>query len=74
VIATQFDPYADFVLHGVTGFLVKRDHEWLKYMSELAADDSLRAEMAAKAREHARQFTIEQGWKLWADAYGGLFT
>ena len=34
VIATDFDPYAVFVLHGVTGFLVRRDHEWLKYMSE----------------------------------------
>ena len=73
VIATDFDPYRDFVLHGVTGFLVKRDHEWLKYMSLLAADDGLRESMGAKAREHARQFTIEQGWKLWAGAYEGLF-
>jgi hypothetical protein len=73
VIASDAEPYRDFVLHGVTGFLVKRDHEWLKYMSELAADDGLRAEMGAKAREHARQFTIEDGWKAWEAAYGGLF-
>lgn len=72
VIATAFDPYQDFVLHGVTGFLVRYDHEWLKYMSELAADDGLRAEMGAKAREHARQFTIEGNWKLWEDAYRKL--
>ena len=29
--------------------------------------------MGAKAREHARQFTIETGWKQWADAYERLF-
>jgi glycosyltransferase involved in cell wall biosynthesis len=72
VIATDAEPYRDFVLHGVTGFLVKRDHEWLKYMSELAADDGLRESMGAKAREVARAHTIETGYKLWEDAYGGL--
>jgi glycosyltransferase involved in cell wall biosynthesis len=72
VIAADCEPYRDFVLHGVTGFLVKRDHEWLKYMSELAADDGLRAEMGAKAREHARQFTIEDGYRLWESAYASL--
>jgi len=72
VIASDVEPYRDFVLHGVTGFLVKRDHEWLKYLSELAGDADLRAEMGAKAREHARGYTIEGNWKLWQDAYGGL--
>jgi hypothetical protein len=72
VIATDSEPYRDFILHGVTGFLVKRDHEWLKYMSELASDTELRESMGAKAREHARAHTIEQGWKLWESAYGGL--
>lgn len=72
VIASDSEPYRDFVLHGVTGFLVKRDHEWLKYMSELAADDGLRAEMGAKAREHARAFTIEAGWEKWNAAYSAL--
>jgi hypothetical protein len=43
-------------------------------MSELAADDGLREAMGAKARDHARAFTIEQGYKLWADAYKGLVT
>ncbi len=72
VIASDSEPYHDFVLHGVTGFLVSRDHEWLKYMSELAADGELRAAMGAKAREHARAFTIEQGWKQWEQAYSAL--
>ena len=74
VIATDSEPYRDFVLHGVTGFLVKRDHEWLKYMSELASDDGLREAMGAKAREHARQFTIDQNYRLWEQAYEGLMS
>lgn len=72
VIASDFEPYREFVLHGVTGFLVKRDHEWLKYLDELANDDGLRESMGVKAREHARQFTIDDGWKAWEDAYGRL--
>jgi glycosyltransferase involved in cell wall biosynthesis len=72
VIASDVDPYRDFVLHGVTGFLVKYDHEWLKYLRELAADAGLRAEMGAKAREHARGFTIEGNYTLWEQVYGGL--
>jgi glycosyltransferase involved in cell wall biosynthesis len=72
VIASDCDAYRDFVLHGVTGFLVKRDHEWLKYMEELAGDPQLRLDMGVKARELARGWTIEQGWKRWADVYEGL--
>jgi glycosyltransferase involved in cell wall biosynthesis len=72
VIASDVEPYRQFVLHGTTGFLVKRDHEWLKYLSELAADDGLREEMGAKAREHARSWAIDDGWKLWEQAYEGL--
>jgi glycosyltransferase involved in cell wall biosynthesis len=73
VIASDWHPYRDFVKHGETGFLVKRDHEWLGYMSELASDDSLREKMGAAAREQARQYTIEEGWKLWETTYQNLF-
>ena len=74
VIASDCEAYADFVLHGVTGFLVKYDHEWLKYLGELAADAGLREEMGAKAREHARAWVIDDGWKLWEQAYEGLMS
>jgi glycosyltransferase involved in cell wall biosynthesis len=73
VIATDAEPYREFVVHGVTGFLVRRDHEWLKYMSELAADDELRAKMGEAARDMARQHLIEDRWRDWADAYTALF-
>lgn len=73
VIASDWHPYRDYVKHGETGFLVKRDHEWLKYMSELASDEGLRNKMGAAAREQARQWTVEEGWKLWEKTYRGLF-
>ena len=72
VIATDIEPYSDFVIHGVTGFLAKQDHEWLGYMCELASDEGLRESMGAAAREHARQFTIEGNWQLWEQAYAPL--
>lgn len=72
VIASDIEPYRDFVVHGVTGFLVRYDHEWLKYLGELAADDDLRESMGAKAREAARGWAIDEGWKLWEKAYEGV--
>lgn len=73
VIASDVAPYRDFVLHGTTGFLVKYDHEWLKYLGELT-DPGLREDMGAKAREHARAWAIDDGWRLWEQAYEGLMT
>jgi glycosyltransferase involved in cell wall biosynthesis len=59
--------------HGVNGFLVKQDHEWLSYMSLLASDDGLRAKMGEAARAMAARYVIEDGWKLWESAYGAMF-
>jgi len=73
VIAFDAEPYSGFVVHGVTGFLVRRDHEWLRYLEELASDEGLRRSMGAKAKEVARAWTIEQGWTRWRDAYEALF-
>jgi glycosyltransferase involved in cell wall biosynthesis len=72
VIASDAEPYREFVVHGVTGFLVRRDHEWLTYLQQLAGDEGLRESMGHKAREHARAFTIENNWHLWEQAYGRL--
>jgi len=72
-IASDWPPYSDYIRHGETGFLVKRDHEWLRYLSLLASDEGLRETMGDKAREQARQYVIEEGWQLWAREYEGLF-
>lgn len=74
VIATDWAPYSDYIRHGENGFLVKHDHEWLHFMSLLASDENLREEMGNKAREVARQYAVEAGWRLWADAYESLFS
>jgi glycosyltransferase involved in cell wall biosynthesis len=72
VIASDALCYRDFVIHGVTGFLVKRDHEWLRYLEELT-DPGLRASMGAKAKEVARGWCITDGWERWAGVYSSLF-
>jgi hypothetical protein len=71
VLASDAEPYRDFVIDGVTGFLIRYDHDWLKRLDELANDDVLRAEMGAAAREHARRYAIEDHWQEWAQAYEG---
>jgi len=72
VIASDVGPYRDFVIDGVTGFLVRRDHEWEQRLRELTQDHAMREEMGLKAREHARGWAINEGWRLWENAYRTL--
>lgn len=73
VIASDVEPYRRFIDHGVNGFLVHSDHEWLGYMSTLARDEKLRLEMSAAAKEKARLNTIELHYTEWVNAYKMLF-
>jgi glycosyltransferase involved in cell wall biosynthesis len=73
VIASDVEPYRRFIRHGENGFLVKREHEWLNYLSLLAGDDELRFSMKAAALETARANTIEGHWREWEDTYKALF-
>lgn len=72
VIASDVEPYQPFVVDGVTGFLVSREHEWEARLRDLTNDHAMREEMGAAAKERARQWSIESGWKLWANAYATL--
>lgn len=72
-VATDCDVYRSFIDHGRNGFLVKQEHEWLKYLSILASDEGLRSKMGEQAREDARAWTIERNWQLWERAYQSLF-
>jgi glycosyltransferase involved in cell wall biosynthesis len=72
-IATDVGPYRNFIKHGETGFLVKQDHEWLKYMSILAADEDMRLAMGAAAKKQAEEYIIEKHWQEWINAYSRLF-
>lgn len=72
-VASDCPAYRDVIEHGVNGFIVKQDHEWLKYMSLLAADNDLRENMGKAAAAMAGQHLIEDGWADWQAAYEGLF-
>lgn len=72
VIASDVEPYAKFVIDGVNGFLVSKEKEWRDRLRLLLKDHQLRAEMGAKAREHAAAFTIEANCSRWAEVYNGL--
>jgi glycosyltransferase involved in cell wall biosynthesis len=72
VVATSVDPYERFVIDGVTGFLVRRDHEWAARLRDLINDEAMRKEMGENARELASQWTIEEGYKQWEQAYASV--
>jgi hypothetical protein len=63
VVASDVPPYRGFVLDGVTGFLVKTRAEWIDRVRELIHNESLRHEMGTKARELARDYTIQRNWQ-----------
>jgi glycosyltransferase involved in cell wall biosynthesis len=70
VVASYAEPYRWYVEHGVTGFLVKHDHEWGRYLYELVNDAAMRAEMGAAAKKLAAGWTIQQRYGAWEKAYG----
>ena len=72
VVASDAECYRDFILDGTTGFLVRAEHEWGRRLYQLASDPAMRAEMGAKAREHARNWTIQGNWQQWQTAYQSL--
>jgi glycosyltransferase involved in cell wall biosynthesis len=69
IVAQNRLPYSDYVIDGKTGFLVDTEQEWEDRLNELIHDPEMRAEMGAAAREQAAQWTIEDGWTMWEDAY-----
>lgn len=72
VVASDTPAYRGVVLDGVTGYLVRHEHEWDRRLRELVRDIDMRAEMGAKARQHAAQWTIQRGWTKWQTAYESL--
>lgn len=73
-IASDVGPYSDFVIHGVTGFLVdpKDKHGWFRYLRLLAEDTELRETMGKNAREHAADYTIQGHAHEWWELYEQL--
>lgn len=69
IVASNIEPYRNFLQDGVTGFLVESDHQWGTYLRELIEDEYLRLEMGNQAREMARKWTIEANIEMWRKAY-----
>jgi predicted O-methyltransferase YrrM len=69
VIAQDMEPYRDFVIDGVTGYLVRTADEWVARLTELINDGAAREELGAKAYEHAKAYTMQGNWQKWEKAY-----
>lgn len=72
VVASDSAPYRDFVIDGVTGYLVSNEQQWMHRLGELINDEPMRLEMGRKARELASEWTIQNGWQEWESAYKGI--
>jgi glycosyltransferase involved in cell wall biosynthesis len=59
VVADLSGPYPGFVKHGETGFLVRYEHEWNRYLRDLVNDEAMREEMGRNARKQAQQWILE---------------
>ena len=68
-IASDVEPYHDFIIPNVTGYLCKRAHDWGYYLRDLILDDAKRQEMSEQARQWAAQWTIQEHWIDWEQAY-----
>lgn len=71
-VASDVTPYRDYVIDGVTGWIVRRPEQWAQRLRELVNDEAMREEMGAKAREVASQHTIQTGWQDWEAAYQSI--
>lgn len=69
VIASDVGPYRSYVEDGVTGFLVRKESEWIDRITLLLSDPDLRERMGAAAREKATRHTIATGWHQLEQAY-----
>jgi Glycosyltransferase len=69
-VASDVGPYHDHGPHG--GVLVRYPHEWPRVLGDLAADESMRVELGAKAKEYARRWAISERWRAWETAYTTL--
>lgn len=72
VIASDVGPYKEYVEDGVTGFLVRKESEWVDRIRLLVEDADLRLKMGAAGREKARKHTIQEGYGQWETVFRSL--
>lgn len=66
IVASDYGPYHDFVLHGETGLLFRTPGEMATHLTTLVHDRELRETMGANARAVARAHTYEKNAWKWA--------
>jgi glycosyltransferase involved in cell wall biosynthesis len=69
-VATAVGANFRVIEHGVSGFLVGNDAEWIECIMRLAADPALRRDVGQRARKRAESFF---SIKANRDTYLGLF-
>lgn len=74
VVASNVGPYAEFVQHGVTGFLCDTEADWARYLRLLVGDPQLRRSMGLAARVQAHDWTIQGNAHRWADVFREVVT
>lgn len=72
VVASPVGPYAEYVEHGVNGFLASTRDEWSTAIARLVADAGLRTRMGEANRARAQRFSISNNYHRWANAYDSL--
>jgi hypothetical protein len=70
-VASDCGPYTRAIEHGKTGFLVKRDHEWGKYLRDLVNDEAMREEIGRNAKEWAKTQILEDHLDEYEKVYFG---
>jgi glycosyltransferase involved in cell wall biosynthesis len=71
-IASNVEPYR-CIEHGITGFLVKEEDEWVECLSRLIEDRELRKQMGYMSYEKIKQdFNVETNAKLYLDVLQGF--
>ncbi|WP_446750735.1 glycosyltransferase [Streptomyces sp. WZ-12] len=65
VVASAVEPYEATVRHGITGYLVRSNDDWRKYLHALIYDSDLRTALGAEAKAQAEQYAISRLATLW---------
>lgn len=68
LIASDIEPYRRVIRHGENGFLVKHEHEWGKYLKQLADDPDLRQQIGMAARAEASGSILQALNRQWETA------
>lgn len=65
LIASDIEPYRRVIRHGENGFLVKREHEWGRYLKRLVDDPALRQQIGMTARGEASGSILQALNRQW---------